>query len=234
MYLAYKTNDVVVLFSAQKNANKKVALSGQLILNQYTFSLEQWEQKKYAQPFDWFDSDKANCLDCKYRGKKGKCYTHKFHSFMSFHKHISEAKSELGEDIVPIEKFNWNKLYKMAENLFIRFGVYGEPIFVPAENMGKLIKKCYAYTGYTHAWRKYPEYKDLLIASCDGIGESFEAMAEGWKPYVIIKNKEELFGNEKDFVNCPASNEAGKKTVCSICKLCSPKKHSKPIYVLEH
>lgn len=234
MYYAYQKENVVVLFAIQKNGNKKVALHGQLILNQYTFSREQWEMRQYEKPFEWFGADTPNCLDCKYKGVNGKCYTHKYHSFLSFMYHIKRAKKKVGENPVPIEKFDWDKLYKQAEGLFIRFGVYGEPVFVPVENMEKLIKKAYTYTGYTHAWDKYPEYKDLLLASCDGVSEAFRAISEGWKPYTIIKKKEELDGNEKNFVNCPASKEAGQKTVCSICKLCSPAKSSKPIYILEH
>ena len=231
MYLAYKDQEVVVLFSVQTNHNKKIALTGQLILNQFSFSKKQWEGDLNFS--DFFAADAANCLNCVRRGKENKCYTRKYHQFLSFVNHIKKAKEELGE-IPDIKDFNWDKLYSVSKSLYIRFGVYGEPIFVPFENMGVLISNAYTYTGYTHAWKQYPEYKKHLLASCDNIMETFEAMAEGWKTYTAIKDKKQIEGNEKNFINCPASKESGKMTVCSICKMCNTKIKGKPIYIMEH
>jgi len=233
-YFAYQTKDVVVLFSRQLNHNKKVAIPGQLILNHFTFSKTQWDKTEELEGFAFFDEDQSNCLSCVYRGKKGKCYTHKFHSYISFLNHIKAAKKQLGE-IPMLENFNWKALYSEAKNCsYFRVGVYGEPVFIPLDNLGEIIKNCPKYTGYTYAWMDYPEYKKYILASCNNANETLLAMAMGWKTFTSINDLSELKGMEKNFILCPASKEGGKLTLCSLCGLCSINKKSKPIYVFEH
>jgi hypothetical protein len=235
-YLAYKdtANDVVILFSKQLNSNRKIAPSRMVILNQFTFSTEQWEKVETASLAEFFTANQSNCLNCVYGGAKGKCYAQKFHSWMSYKHHIKGAKAQLNT-IPEKENFDWNKLYKLAAKVdYTRFGVYGEPVFIPKANILELIKIQPNYTGYTHAWQKFEDYKDIFLASCNNISETFFAISLGWKPFASIKNMEELKGFEKKFVNCPASAESGKKSLCSICGLCRASKKGKPIYILEH
>lgn len=235
-YLAYKdtANDVVILFSKQLNGNRKIAPSRMVILNQFTFSIEQWEMAETSTFNEFYSTAKSNCLDCVYAGVKGKCYTRKLHSYFSFKYHIKSAKAQL-QTIPEKENFDWNKLYKLTTKVeYIRFGVYGEPVFIPKDNILKLIKVQPNYTGYTHAWQQFDDYKDIFLASCNNISESFFAMSLGWKTFTSIANKEALKGFEKKFVNCPASAESGKKSLCSICGLCRGNKKGKPIYILEH
>ena len=232
-YFAYQTKDVVVLFSRQLNGNRKVAMNGQLILNHFTFSKTQWEKAETMTFKEFYAADGSNCLSCPYRSNNG-CYTQKFHSWMSFKRHIKSAKTQIAENPM-LEDFNWKALYSEAKNCsYFRVGVYGEPIFIPLNNLGEIIKNCPKYTGYTHAWMDYPEYNKYLLASCNNAGEALLAMAMGWKTFTAVKSVSDLKGMEKNFLLCPASKEGGKLTLCSLCRLCSTNKTSKPIYVFEH
>lgn len=100
----------------------------------------------------------------------------------------------------------------------LRLGSEGDPTTVPIDRWMELIGKCDGHTGYTHQWRKHSEFKPIIMASCDSVADQTEASAQGWRTFRI---KREEYPVMKDEVVCPASEEAGHKTTCRSCQLCS-------------
>jgi hypothetical protein len=69
------------------------------------------------------------------------------------------------------------------------------------------------------------------MASVHNEAQALFASKQGWKSF--IATKEAL---AKPFVNCPASEEAGFKSTCSKCGLCSGNegKGQKSVWILQH
>ena len=102
----------------------------------------------------------------------------------------------------------------------IRFGSYGDPAAVPARVWRSLRDGASGHTGYTHQWRRpgLDDGKDLFMASCDNERDRADASAAGWRTFTVVPVDAPVPSGD---VRCPASEEAGKKTTCANCKLCS-------------
>jgi hypothetical protein len=102
----------------------------------------------------------------------------------------------------------------------IRFGSYGDPAAIPPRVWRSLRQGASGSTGYTHQWRRpgLDDGKDLFMASCDDERDRADASAAGWRTFTVVPVDAPVPPGD---VRCPASEEAGKKTTCSNCKLCS-------------
>jgi hypothetical protein len=74
-----------------------------------------------------------------------------------------------------------------------------------------------ARNGYTHQWRRFPEFQALCMASCDTEADHNEAKASGWRTFRVRLAYEPLARRE---IACPASKESGFKTTCADCRAC--------------
>lgn len=229
-YLAYYSGNVVVLFSLQINGNRKIAYKGQLIINQFTFSRYQWEHAEILSKKEFFQYDAPNCLDCPFRGGNG-CYATKLHSWFSYRTHIANAKKEI-KNLPDMADFDFSHLYKMARKAsYLRCGAYGEPIFVPLEVMQQ-VQKIIPATGYTHQWRKFPDYATFLMASTHSEEEAQQANAAGFRSYTVI-----LKGTKKPARHSPCPGDLkNQKSVCSDCLKCAGTngKGSANIFIEKH
>jgi hypothetical protein len=99
----------------------------------------------------------------------------------------------------------------------VRLGSYGDPAAVPFYIWQGLVSKASGVTGYTHQWRNFPEFAALCMASVDTFDEYMTAKAQGWRTF-RVRRPDDLADNLE--VICPASKEAGFKTVCASCKAC--------------
>jgi hypothetical protein len=99
----------------------------------------------------------------------------------------------------------------------IRLGAYGDPAAVPIEVWTALLHRAGAWTGYTHQWRRFPEFARYCMASCDSSDERAQARFLGFRVFRVRAPGEALETRE---VACPASEEAGKKTTCDACRAC--------------
>jgi hypothetical protein len=100
----------------------------------------------------------------------------------------------------------------------VRLGAYGDPAMVPDRVWRNLISMASGHTGYTHQWRVAPAFRDLCMASVDSDAEAAEAWASGWRTFRVRERSDATLPGE---VTCPASKEAGSRTQCERCLLCS-------------
>lgn len=124
------------------------------------------------------------------------------------------------------------KMVSDSRGLNVRFGSYGDPGAVPVSLWRRLNGP--RHTGYTHQWRRFPSLRGLAMASADSLADAREAWRRGWRTFRVIRSVDELQPNE---ILCPASKEAGRKTTCSRCGLCSgakPNDRRKSIAIIDH
>ena len=109
----------------------------------------------------------------------------------------------------------------------VRLGAYGDPAFVPAAILSCIVDGCKVRTGYTHQWRdpNAAEHRTLCMASCDTYDDVREARMFGWRCFYVgaeeIRQDAQQPSVSFKSMPCPASDEAGKKTTCDRCGLCS-------------
>lgn len=109
----------------------------------------------------------------------------------------------------------------------VRLGTYGDPAAAPLAIWEQLVSKAEGWTGYTHQWRTADAgWSRLVMASADSIGDSKAAWLRGYRTFRV--GAEAVKGRE---VNCPASEEAGKRTQCISCKLCMGSTSKAPVSI---
>lgn len=166
----------------------------------------------------------VTCGGCRHRsiksGGQGSCYTHGtvvFKGGSAMFGALERGRyTECHPSIVA--------QFLLSRNLGLRLGVYGDPGFVPAGVLGKLVLPLQStrkpkHVGYTHMWKLIPAkaYAPYLMASVDTQEEQELAIKRGWRVFRVAAKMEDLQG----LIICPASEEAGKKTTCNRCFLCS-------------
>ncbi|MCI0560895.1 MAG: hypothetical protein MN733_20615 [Nitrososphaera sp.] len=112
----------------------------------------------------------------------------------------------------------------------IRFGAIGDPARADRVQLLKAVdlarSEGLSVIGYTHHWRNEPitgMLKRTLMASCNMLSETPEAIARGWKPAVVIPwdhkgNTFDMPDGGKGLV-CPAQT---KHVTCNDCRMCDP------------
>jgi hypothetical protein len=173
-------------------------------------------------------ADVSICGDCMHRGKPTDNPTKK----------VAEGRTcyvNLGQGPTVVYKAFQRGLYPIAapEEItrigsarMVRLGTYGDPAAVPATVWDALLKEAAGHTGYTHQHSsgKASNYKRLMY-SADTAAEAQHAHNHGVRTFRVIPvqqwqehGKTAMLPNE---ALCPASKEAGYKSTCNTCKLCS-------------
>lgn len=226
-YIFKKGNTVNVIQYKKKGANSKLGASS--MLQTYHFSVSQILSGS-------LEDDKEVCFDCplSYNAGDGKCYTHKglqrlgLLSMMKRLKKLYEAGDVSNWNASSFSRF-YTQL-KGKEISLVRFGTYGEPVILDVNTISILANLGKSWTGYTHQWNKdkYRAYSAFFMASTHSQFEAAIAQDLGWRVF----NTGDLNGA----VNCPASKEAGRKSTCTVCALCSGTsgKGKKDIYIGIH
>lgn len=100
----------------------------------------------------------------------------------------------------------------------LRLGSYGDPAAIPHDVWTALIAHVAGHIGYTHQWRTFPEYADIVMASADSVAERAQANMLGFRAFRVAP----ATGWTKEYYEtlCPASEQAGKKTTCAECRAC--------------
>jgi hypothetical protein len=203
----FKHNNVINVIQLKPSANSKIGFG--YIVQTYHFSPDQ---------FNDFKADSLNCLGCPFSFSSktelsGKCYTHKGMQRWGLNSMLKKLSK------LDINEFNSDKFdalmakVKIVNPSLVRFGAYGEPTLLPMYVVEQLTK--YNHTGYTHAWRKFPQFSGIFQASVHSLVELAQANKLGYKTFRIADVK------ERSEALCPASKEAGKKKTCVECRMCN-------------
>lgn len=154
-------------------------------------------------------ADTAVCGTCPHRSKASggtsACYVNLGKG------QNSSMRSHMNKGSVPfdVSRFAGQK---------VRFGAYGDPAAVPFHIWKSIADVAEGVTGYTHQWRTAdPRFADYCMASADSADEGREARRIGYRNFIVRPVGSE---KPKGAVVCPASAEAGKKTVCATCMAC--------------
>lgn len=213
--------------------NTKIS-NGRPLVQTYTFSVKQWQLASTRKGFEmkeFFALDESNCLDCPYSGNagNGKCYTHKFMQYAGF---LSMLRSIKASEVTPLTSQKENIIEKMCTGSYVRFGTYGEPSLVPLYLIRLMAEASSTWTGYTHQYKKRwaKDYNEYFMASAHNAVDAIEAKHKNYRSFISTTH-----GGERA-VTCPASKEAGFKSNCASCGLCSGilGKGKTNIKILEH
>ena len=153
--------------------------------------------------------DEAICGTCPLRGKasggSGACYVNVGQGPRStWVAHQAKGSAEFD-----VSRFAGQK---------VRFGAYGDPAAVPFHIWEAIGEVAEAVTGYTHQWKTSDvRFAKYCMASAGSMPEYLEARRLGYRAFLVIPHGAD---KPKGFVTCPASEEAGKRTVCADCLQC--------------
>jgi hypothetical protein len=100
----------------------------------------------------------------------------------------------------------------------LRLGSYGDPAAVPHDVWTALLTHVAGHTGYTHQWRTFPQYADIVMASCDSAGDRVIAKTLGFRTFRVAPATG--WTRESYETLCPASEQAGRTTTCDKCRAC--------------
>lgn len=178
--------------------------------------------------------DRSICGSCPQRGKSdGKhvsgrgCYVQVYQAPLSIWNAYKRNK---------YPKYNDEECRKILSEKTLRIGSYGDPVAVPIDIWERLIRYAKSHTSYTHRWKNSKvlksRFRKFSMASCDTELEAIQAKANGWRYFRVRKPNESILDNE---ITCPASKEAGHKTICEKCRLCGgADKKAKNITIIAH
>jgi len=231
----FRKGDVLFVFTFKETANGKIANEGEKVFQTYSYARQQFELANIGHKItldSFFKADGSVCFDCPFSQNRG-CYTAKYQQYAGFLSSLRSIgkKHPTWESIPKFSESIKADLLRMSAGHYSRFGTYGEPSLIPLELMAELCQGSKSWTGYTHQWLRKPEYAPFLMASLHSEKQMPYAEKLGFRAF--IATKEAL---SKPFVNCPASAEAGYKSTCSDCGLCSGTagKGKRSIWIMQH
>jgi len=167
-------------------------------------------------------ADRSICGDCIHRGDgtgKGRsCYVTLIHGpknvWESYRRGVYPAATAA-------------EVADIVAGKMVRLGTYGDPAAAPLALWEVLTAKAAGWTGYTHQWRTADKgWARLVMASADSQMDAKEAWLRGYRTFRV--GAAPMTGRE---VNCPASEEAGKRTQCIACKLCMGSTSKAPVSI---
>ena len=110
---------------------------------------------------------------------------------------------------------------------YVRVGTYGDPAAVPASVWRALLSNSAGHTAYSHQFETAGADFDasIFMRSVDSRAEAYAAAAAGQRSFRVINQADYSAGRDAPIagleVSCPASAEAGRRTTCVDCLLCS-------------
>ena len=159
--------------------------------------------------------DFSICGDCIHRGddkRKRSCYVRYDQGATNVFKAYRRGRYAV---VSP----SMGELAEYSDKIGLRVGSYGDPSAVPYGIWSRLLSHGWqGVTSYTHQWRRYHELASFCMASVDSTQEQAQASFLGFRTFRVRPSGDDTRLQRE--VVCPASREAGFKTVCAACKAC--------------
>ena len=117
----------------------------------------------------------------------------------------------------------------------VRLGTYGDPSAVPSYVWDSLLSKSSGRTGYTHQHgvQGADIRTDLCMVSADTREQAEYHWSLGHRTFRVGKSIRDMVKGKE--ILCPASEEAGRRTNCKKCQLCSGNTiNAKNIFIPAH
>ena len=179
--------------------------------------------------------DYSICGDCKLRGtavdassdrklaKDRACYVAIYQAPLNVWKTYKKGSYDYVQ--------GHNDLAELGKDRLIRLGSYGDPSAVPSYVWDSLLVKSMGKTGYTH--QKVNQRYDLCMKSADSLDAAMASWDSGIRTFRVIDSVNAMVKGKE--ILCPASEEAGRRTTCDSCKLCSGSTiNAKSIAIVAH
>jgi len=167
--------------------------------------IQVWILVKSENPMAAIDSgnDALICGDCPLRGHG--CYVQVGQAPLGIWKAWTRGNYP---KLPSLEVFRGHK---------VRFGAYGDPVFIPFVLFSAIARVSDGWTGYTHQWRNplFAEYRGFVMASVESLNDAKLAQSAGWRTFrVVPENDVRLAANE---IVCPNTTRG---ITCAECRLC--------------
>ena len=126
-----------------------------------------------------------------------------------------------------------NNISELGRGRMVRLGTYGDPAAVPSYVWNQLLEDAIGHTAYSHQNDIIPIDKKIFMGSADSLEHAKKFWSDNIRTFRVIQNLDEIQENE---ILCPASKEAGRKSTCAKCKLCSgtSSNSQKSIAIVQH
>jgi|TARA_R100000482_G_scaffold120278_1_gene65414 hypothetical protein len=126
-----------------------------------------------------------------------------------------------------------NNISELGRGRMVRLGTYGDPAAVPSYVWEQLLEDAIGHTAYSHQNDIIPIDKKIFMGSADSLEHAKKFWNDNIRTFRVIQNLNEIQDNE---ILCPASKEAGRKSTCAKCKLCSgtSSNSKKSIAIVQH
>jgi len=126
-----------------------------------------------------------------------------------------------------------NNISELGRGRMVRLGTYGDPAAVPSYVWKQLLKEAIGHTAYSHQNDIIPIDKKIFMGSADSLEHAKKLWSDNIRTFRMIQSLDEIQDNE---ILCPASKEAGRKSTCAKCKLCSgtSSNSKKSIAIVQH
>ena len=126
-----------------------------------------------------------------------------------------------------------NNISELGRGRMVRLGTYGDPAAVPSYVWNQLLEDAIGHTAYSHQNDIIPIDKKIFMGSADSLVHAKKFWSDNIRTFRVIQNLDEIQENE---ILCPASKEAGRKSTCAKCKLCSgtSSNSKKSIAIVQH
>ena len=181
--------------------------------------------------------DYSVCGDCVHRGvpnftknsggaDKRSCYVMLL-MLLSVYKAYKKGKYKRLRGHTAISEWFRDKL--------VRLGAYGDPSAVPSYIWDSVLLHSKGRTGYTHQFNTNGAdvRTDMCMVSVDNLDQAKQQWELGNRTFRVGRFTTDMIREEE--VLCPASKEAGRRTTCDKCKLCSGNKiKAKSIFIVAH
>ncbi len=131
---------------------------------------------------------------------------------------------------------NWDahvvQLQQEARDHGLRLGAYGDPAAAPLHVWQDFIGAVAptTVTGYTHQWRAFPEFRGLVMASCDTLDEAYVAGSLGWRTFTALPAPEPQPG----MVQCVADSHGKTCEQCGLCNGAREGDRRASVWIAEH